>query len=185
MAFDVNGRFIGLSAEGPAKAWPAEARVKEVRADPLEIAHLVQEWSSNTPPALKAVVWYRLPVAGDTLNWRWPTFSTILESRIPRKSVRVEAHRVETGLIEIGLVNDGELDISSRLAVKARWSGARLVAGDGLHGFQMADRDFSSAKFGTGGRPYRLPAGEQQVIGWLRLDQDREVRVEIDDLDAR
>jgi hypothetical protein len=185
MAFDSKGSFIGLSAEGPAKSWPADVRLKEVRADPMEIAHLVQEWSSNTPSALKAVVWYRLPVPGDTLNWRWPTFSAILQSRIPRKSVRVEAHRVEPGLIEIGLVNDGELDISSRLAVKARWSGVRLVAGDGLHGFQMADRDFSSAKLETDGRPYRLPAGEQQVIGWLRLDQDREVQVEIDKFDGR
>jgi hypothetical protein len=77
------------------------------------------------------------------LNWRWPTFSAILPSRIPRKSVRVETHRVEPGLTQIGLINDGELDISSRLAVTTRWSGARLVAGDGLHGFRNGGWGFS------------------------------------------
>jgi hypothetical protein len=185
LAFDDKGGFIGLSAEGPAKGWPAGARIKEVRADPLQIAQLVREWSSTAPSGLKAIVWYRLPIPGDSLNWRWPSFSAILQLRIPRKSVRVEAHRVEPGLTEIGLVNDGELDISSRLAVKARWSGARLMAGDGLHGFEMADRGIAFAKFETGVRPYRLPAGERQVIGWLRLNEDREVQVEIKELDGQ
>jgi hypothetical protein len=185
MAFDNAVRFIGLSAEGPAKGWPSGSRTREGRADPLQIAGLVQEWSSSTPPALKGLLWYRLPVPGETLNWRWPTLNAILQARIPRKSVRVEAHRVEAGLAEVRLVNDGELDISSRLAVKARWSGVRLMAGDGLHGFEMADRGVSSAKFETGARAYRLAAGEQQAIGWLRLGADCEVQVEIEELDGR
>ncbi len=185
MAFDGHGGFVGLSAEGPAKSWPADAHLKEVRADPLQIGPLVLEWSSNAPPALKGLLWYRLPVPGDTLNWRWPTFSAMLESRIPRKGVQVEAHRVEPGLTEVGLVNNGELDISSRLAVKARWSGARLMACDGLRGFEMTDSRVSSVRFETGARPYRLPAGEQQVIGWLRLSEDREVQVEIEEVDGR
>jgi hypothetical protein len=185
IAFDNKGRFIGLSAEGPAKAWPADARLKEVRADPLEMAQLLQGCSSNAPAALKGILWYRLPIPGDTLNWRWPTLSAIMQMRTPRKSVRVESHRVEPGLIEISLVNDGELDISSRLAVQTRWSGARLVAGDALHGFEIADRSTSSARFETGARPYRLPAGEQQVIGWLRLAEDREVQVELESFDGR
>jgi hypothetical protein len=185
MAFDGQGRFLGLSAEGPAKSWPADARLKEVRADPLQIAKLVQEWCSNPPAALKAILWYRLPVPGDTLNWRWPTLAAILQVRTPRKSVRVSSHRVEPGLVEISLVNDGELDISSRLAVQTRWRGARLVAGDGLHGFELADRSVSSARFETGVRPYRLPTDEQQVIGWLRLGEDCEVQVELEELDGR
>jgi hypothetical protein len=115
------------------------------------------------------------------LNWRWPTFSAILQSRIPRKSVRVETHRVEPGLTEVRLVNDGEIDISSRLAVQTRWQDTRLVAGDGLHGFELAERGLSSARFETGQQHYRLPAGEKQVVGWLRLSEDREVQVEIEE----
>jgi hypothetical protein len=185
MAFDRDGRFIGLSAEGPAKSWPAGAQLKEVRSDPLEIAPLVQAWSSNPPPALAGILWYRLPTIVDNLNWRWPTLNAMVLARIPRKSVRVDTHRVESGLTEISLVNDGELDISSRLAVQTRWSGARLVAGDGLRGFQLADQDVSSARWVTGARPHRLPAGEQQVIGWLRLSKDREVQVELFESDGR
>jgi len=185
VAFDDKGHFLGLSAEGPAKSWPAHARLREVRADPLEIAQLLEGWSSNPPAALTAIVWYRLPISGDILNWRWPTLNAMLHTRIPRKSVRAESHRVEPGLREISLVNDGELDISSRLAVQTRWSGARLMEGDGLRGFELADQGISSARFEIGVRPHRLPAGERYVIGWLRLSEDREVQVEIEELDAR
>jgi hypothetical protein len=180
VAFDAKGRFIGLSAEGPAKSWPGDARFKEVRADPLQMAQLTQEWSANHPAALKGIIWYRLPVEGDIFNWRWSTFSAILQLRIPRKSVRVESHRVEPGLTELSLVNDGEIDISSRLAIQIRWQGARLVAGDGLHGFELSERGLSSARFETGTRSCRLPAGEKQALGWLRLSEDREVQVEIE-----
>src|SRR5437588_9924300 len=155
VAYSVKGDFIGLSAEGPAKSWPANARLRDVRADPLEIAQLVQDWSANPPLPLEGILWYRLPVSGDILNWRWPTLNAILQARFPRKSVRAESHRVEPGLTEISLVNDGELDISSRLAVQTRWSGARLVAGDGLRGFRLADQTSSSARFETGNRPHR------------------------------
>jgi hypothetical protein len=185
VAFDGKGRFFGLSAEGPAKSWPADARLKEVRAEPVEIAQLIQGWSANPSTALAGVIWYRLPISGDTLNWRWPTLNAILQSRIPRKSVRVESHRVEPGLIELSLVNDGELDLSSRLAIKTRWSGARFMAGDGLRGFALAEQEVSSARFETGVRPHRLPAGEKYVIGWLRLTEDREVQVELEELDGR
>jgi hypothetical protein len=144
------------------------------------MAQLTQEWSANPPAALKGILWYRLPVEGDILNWRWPTFSAILQSRIPRKSVRAETHRVEPGLTELSLVNDGEIDISSRVAIQTRWQGTRLVAGDGLHGFELTERGLSSARFETGRQLYRLPAGEKQVLGWLRLSEDREVQVEIE-----
>jgi hypothetical protein len=182
MAFNSDGRFIGLSAEGPAKTWPANARICETRANPVELAQLVQDWNTNRPANLQGIIWYRLPVATDILNWRWPTLAAIMAARSPRESFRAEPRRVESGLVEVSLVNDGELDISSRLAVEVRWprgSGTRLVAGDGLGGFELLDDGTSSVKFQNRTPLWRLPAGEKQVIGWLRLSADREVQVEI------
>lgn len=179
LAFSADGKFIGLSAEGPAKNWPADARIREVRTDPLAIAELVQHWSANRPKDLRGIIWYRLPISVDNLNWRWPTLRAILDSRSPGASLRAEARRVEAGLVEISLVNDGELDISSRLAIEVRWHNARLVAGDGLRGFELADGGPSAAKFQTTSQP-RLPAGETRAIGWLRLNEDREVTIEIE-----
>ncbi len=83
--------------------------------------------------------------------------------------------------MEINLVNDGEFDISSRLAIEVRWSrgdGTRLVAADGLRGFEPVEGGPSTLQFKTQSQPCRLPVGENQVIGWLRFKKDREVQCE-------
>jgi len=179
LAFDAAGRFTGLSAEGPARDWPAGAQLREARTDPEAIAQLVATWNAGRPAAMRGIIWYRLPVEGDTLNLRWPTLAAMMAGRVPRADARAESRRVEPGLVEISLVNNGELDLSSRLAVEVRWQNARLVAGDGSSGFDLADGGPSAVQFQTMSKTHRLPAGEKQVIGWLRLSEDREVQVEI------
>jgi hypothetical protein len=179
LAFDAAGCFAGLSAEGPGRDWPEGAQLREARTDPVQMAQLVQTWNTNRPAALRGIIWYRLPVQGDTLNLRWPTLAAIMEARIPRTDARAESRRVEPGLVEISLVNHGELDLSSRLAVEVLWQSARLVAGDGSSGFDLVDGGPSTVQFQTTSKTYRLPAGEKQVIGWLRLSEEREVQLEI------
>jgi len=181
LAFDKSGRFIGLSADGPSKAWPADVQTREVRADPLEMAQLVQTWSTNSPSTLRGIIWYRLPTIVDNFNWRWETLGAIVDSRFPRENFRGEARPVEKGLVEINLVNDGELDLSSRLVVEVRWSrvgGARLIAADGLHGFNTLNAGPSSITFQKNSQPDRIAAGEKRTIGWLRFDRECEVQVE-------
>lgn len=179
LAFDAAGKFLGLAAEGPRPNWPTNAQIREVSSNPLELAALVQGWRHNRPATLNGVIWYRLPVSGDRFNWRWPTLGAIVESRVPQEKFRVDTRRVEAGLVEISLVNEGELDISSRLAVEVYWSKARLVAGDALKDFELADRSASAARFQTRSQPCRIRVGESFVLGWLRFDQDCEVRCEL------
>ena len=184
VAFSPEGRFIGLSAEGPAKTWPADARIREVRSDPAQLAELVAYWNANRPAALSKIIWYRLPISLDTLNWSWPTFSAVMTGRAPRSSVRAEATRSNTGLVEINLVNDGEADISSRPAVEVRWQKGRLVASDGQRGFQVLDSGSNALQFQTKTNLTRdrLLPGQRQVIGWMRFDTEVEVQVEIKNL---
>ena len=179
LAFDMGGKFLGLSAEGPRPNWPTNAQIREVASNPIELAALVRDWTANRPAAMRGVIWYRLPTMVDNFNWRWPTLGAILAARVPREVLRVNPRRVESGLVEISLANEGELDISSRLAVEVRWSSARLVAGDALRDFELADRSLSAARFQTRSQSVRLRAGETLVLGWLRFDQDCEVRCEL------
>ena len=179
VAFDAAGKFVGLSAEAPRGSWAEGTQLREMRADPLAMSALVQNWNSNRPAALRGVIWYRLPVAVDNFNWRWPTLGAIISGRVPQEKFLATARRVEPGLVEISLENTGELDISSRLAVAVRWLDARLVAGDGLRGFELAEQNVSAAKFQNQPASFRLPAGEKQIIGWLRFDTNREVQLEV------
>jgi len=65
--------------------------------------------------------------------------------------------------------------------VQTRWTGARLAAGD--DGFEISDRGVFSVQFETGARPCHLPAADKQDIGWLRLSKEREVELEVEELD--
>lgn len=178
VAFGADGKFIGLSAEA-SRSWPDGTQLRAMSADPVAMSSLARAWATNHPAAMRGLIWYRLPTPVDNLNWRWPTLAAIVAGREPRASFHAVARRVEAGLVEISLVNDGELDISSRLAVEARWPDARLIAGDGLHGFELAEQNGSGVTFQNQSSNYRLPAGETQIAGWLRLDQDREVQLEV------
>jgi len=179
LAFEAGGKFLGLSAEGPRPNWPTNAQVREVESNPTELAELVRDWTTSRPAGMRGVIWYRLPTRVDNFNWRWPTLGAMLAARVPQEVLRVSARRVEPGLVEISLANAGELDISSRLAVDVRWSQARLVAGDALRDFELADRSPSAARFQTRSQPSRIRAGETRALGWLRFDQDCEVQCEL------
>ncbi len=181
-AFDQGGKFIGLSAEGPRPNWPTNAQLREVYSDPIELSTLVQNWTASRPAALRGVIWYRLPTIVDNFNWRWPTLGAIVASRSLQEKLRIEPRRVEAGLTEVILVNSGDLDISSRLAVEVRWTDARLIASDALRDFELADRRTSAARFQTRSQPVRLRAGDRLTLGWLRFDRDCEVRCELSKL---
>ncbi len=176
IAFDKQGKFLGQSADGASTNWPSGAQIREVRAEPLAMAGLVQTWTTNRPDMLRGVVWYRLPVTNDALNWRWPTMSAMLAVRSPVESFRAETRRTEPGLVQINLVNDGDLDISSQFAIEAQWTDARLVAGEGLLGFDATEENPGKVKFQS--KAHRLPAGERQTVGWLRLSEQHVVQVE-------
>lgn len=179
LAFDATEKFIGLSAEGPRPNWPADARLRDVNSDPLAMAGLVQDWTANRPAALRGLIWFRLPINDDNFNWRWPTFSAILDGRQPVEQFNSRAQRVQTNLVELALTNDGELDVQVPLTITVRWTGARLIAGDAQRGFALAERRPTTATFVSKGQPTRLRAGEQLTLGWLRFDQDCEVHCEV------
>ena len=182
VAFDARGRFIGLSAEGPALAWDASVRVRELRADPEAMAGLVRDWTADRPACLQGLIWYRLPTEADALNWRPATLAAVMSGRAPLARMGAEARRPEPGLVEIDLVNSGEADGRFPGVVSARWDGARLLAGDAVQGFELARSDPAHGiglNYPAAGVPRRLPPGERRMIGWLRLSSDAEVSVHV------
>jgi hypothetical protein len=178
LAFQAEGKFIGLSAEGPRPNWPSNAILREVSSDPLEISALVRGWTTSRPAAMGGVIWYRLPTSADRFNWRWPTLGAIVGARVPQERFRADARQVEPRLVEISLANTGELDLSSRLTVDVRWDNARLVAADALQDFDLTEQSRTSARFQSRTNSRPLLPGDTRKSGWLRFDRDCEVTCE-------
>ena len=162
--------FIGLSADGPELIWPEGSILRETRAEPEAMAALIRDWTIERPQELAGVIWYRLPVPGESLNWSWPTLAAVMAGRVPKASVRAEATHPRPGLIEVALINDGENNSTSLPAIEVQWQKARMVAGDGLAGFRMENSTSGTAHL-TSQDSSPLKPGERRKIGWLRLDK--------------
>ncbi|MCU0585087.1 MAG: DUF3142 domain-containing protein [Desulfobacterales bacterium] len=178
-AFDSEDRFLGISAEGPARFWPGAAQCVEVRADPEELSELVREWSETGPGELLGVVWYRLPVADDMLNWAWPTLECVMTGKAPVARVCAQIRRAESGLVEIDLANEGKADSTIPWTVTVCWQGSRKLAADGLHGYDWVEPAADALHFQPGRPGERLRAGERRTIGWIRFAGTPEVKAEL------
>jgi len=176
VAFDRDGRFAGLSAEGPSGEWPSAAQVRALRADPAAMAALVSRWTARRPACMNGIIWYRLPVAGDSLNWRWATLEAVMAGRVPQPGMSAVVRKPEPLVYEVVLENSGESDGSLGGSVVVCCDRSAIVAADALGGFEQ-----TSAEGRTVFRPTpalatdRLAPGDRRTIGWMRLSQDREV----------
>jgi len=173
VAFTPEGKFLGLAAEGPRPAWPAGTRAQLVRADAPALARLAQALADAPPPHCTGVIWFRLPIAGDRLNWDAVTFATVLRGDVPRALLRVEAAAAPDGLVEIVAVNAGATTEPPPPRIALRWPpGERLLAGDGLGGFRLdAEGAEGQATIVANAVPpdALLAPGGRVKIAWLRF----------------
>jgi hypothetical protein len=177
-AFDAQGRLLGLSAEGPLLSWPEGISVRIARSDPAVLAGLIRDWTRDRPRELTGVLWYRLPVEGDRLNWSWPALRAVMAGRVPHGAVRAVVRAPEPGLAEIDLVNEGDGESALPSPVRVRWKDGTFLAADGLAGYQMRPPERNELSLARP-RPGRLRPGERRTVAWLRFVSPTEIQVEL------
>jgi hypothetical protein len=181
--FSADGKLLGLSAEGPEPSWPLGTILRPMRSDPDDIAKLVREWSSAHPEPMHGLIWYRLPVAGDAMNWRAITLHAVMSGRTQR-NIHAVVDRGGPRLLDVYLRNDGEADETLQHSVTITWNGSELVAAEAIGGFERLDAPGRTVTF----QPSNFPAGrwiapgEQIQVGWLRLSADTEVQTHVSPL---
>lgn len=178
IAFTPAGDLLGVSAEGPLPAWPPGVLIRRARSDPDALAALVRDWTADRPEELEGVIWYRLPVAGDRLNWPWPAFDAVRAGRPPRRELRAQPRTSEPGLVEIDLVNTGEAEMGWPVRVDLSWNEGELLAADGLAGYQVLRTGPRTLRLERSTTPWDRPLrpGERRRVGWVRFDRSVEVR---------
>jgi hypothetical protein len=122
------------------------------------------------------VIWYRLPVTGDRLNWAALTLATVLRGEVPVARVGVEVTWPEPGLAEIVVVNSGQTTEPVPGAFDLRWAAEeRLLASDGLGGFRLEMRSATTqASLRAAEVPVAglLAPGRRLKIAWLRFPHE-------------
>lgn len=173
VAFSAAGKFLGLAAEGPRPVWPADATVRAIRAEAPAMARLAHELETKPPPNFTGVIWFRLPVASDRLNWDPATLASVLRGEVPDARIEVEIAWAEPGLAEIVVVNRGATSEPLPARVSVQWPEAeRLLAADGLSGFRLDARGAQGqATIAASAVPPDafLAPGRRVKIAWLRF----------------
>jgi hypothetical protein len=169
VAFDGDGQFTALSAEGPAPAWDASYQVRLVMTDPAEIAAVVRSVMEAPPRGCRGFAWFRLPHSQDELNWSWPTLMAVRDGRAPRTAFEVEIRNPSYGLYEAWLKNVGDTRVWTPVAFDIHWEGHHLIAHDTIGGFKgVPDRDTHTVRL-VGPPPHNA---EPAMTAWFRTEQN-------------
>lgn len=165
--FDAAGKLLGVAMDAGLPSWPAGTRTLEFASDATALAGLVREWQEARPAGLQEVIWYRLPVASDLRNWRWPTLAAVVAGRTPVARFEVQLEGAETS--DVALANVGESDDPVVFEVTLRWREGRLTASDALAGIRLA-ATASEVVLASPPQGLRLAPGTRRALGWLRLE---------------
>lgn len=181
ITYTEDGQMAALAAEGSSVFSP-EIHWRELHANPVELAGLVKRLQAEAPTELRGIIWYRLPVDEDQLNWRWPTLHAVMQGREPLGGVKVVPHASADGLIDIEIVANGELDLLVPPVLKISWDNSRLQAADGLHGYQITtSQQQLHLQPKTSGTPtVWLAAGQRRWIAWLRFNHTTGITIHVE-----
>ncbi len=174
VVFETDGKDVfDVVSEDIPNRWPADkGRIKLGRTDPAEIAGLVRDWVSARPKAMTGVVWYRLPVETDVMNWSRSTWMKVArgEQTAPHliiESVRLPKNPDRTSLLLRNMGDAGGL-LPTRINLSVsgegeyRWDAGRLYLGKG---------DPLTFELKSGPVDHLpLPPGESVSIGWVEGD---------------
>lgn len=164
--YDEAGKLIGVAMDSVQPSWPPATRQLNFASDADAISTLVHEWQTARPAAMRELLWYRIPVATDTRNWRWPTLHAVMAGRKPVRDFQVIS--VGENPVDLSLRNGGESDDENPVAIVAHWKHGELVAADALAGWEVRAQKLSAQFTTASSHPFRLPPGAERGIGWLR-----------------
>jgi len=174
-----DGKLLSVAMDSVQPSWPPGTRILEFGADADDIAALVHEWQKARPPQLRELIWYRVPIATDTRNWRWPTLAAVMAGQTPKHQLNVQQEGANP--IDLSIVNAGEADEQLNVNVTAKWSKAGLEASDALSGWSVRSENGLAVFKSVAQNGFRLPPGATRKIGWLRFDQPTNLQTEFSD----
>ncbi|MEN8126768.1 MAG: DUF3142 domain-containing protein [Planctomycetota bacterium] len=180
VSFDEEGAFVSLSAEGSLPKRSGKMQIKTVLSDSKKILAMIQEIQTISPKNLSGVIWFRLPIAGDQLNWQWHTLQRLVQNQPLTEQVEVLLEWPQPNLAEVYLVNSGDVDVTDVLMVQLEFAGECLAA-DGVQGYSVQEDPKGRLLIHCENRlPYQHLRSQEKInIAWCRFDKETEVKASV------
>jgi hypothetical protein len=178
--FADDGRVRELHGEDMPAGLALSARNYAVLdSDAYALSALAADWRAHASPLMQAIIWYRLPVSGDRLNWSAGLLTKVTVGETLKRGWVAVIRPNKEGHCEIVLQQKGEAPDDLPREVLVSWQGGEAVGCDGLRGYKVTKQAPGSltlrleqpARFG------RVQPEQQIVAGWLRLQEGPEVKI--------
>lgn len=158
--YDATGKYLGLGSEGAPEGRGVQTR--DAVSDPDEMLAILADLRDRTPRHLRGIVWFRLPVETDRMNWTWAEMKAVLAGRPPTVEIIATIKSPKENLYEVWITNKGERNVSGNVTIPVSWSGGAPVAWDAMGDF----RSRSSMNQLIGPAPR---SGEEKLAAWYRV----------------
>ncbi|MBK1859781.1 DUF3142 domain-containing protein [Cerasicoccus arenae] len=179
LAFDATGKLVEVSGENLAAALNSNWDYRIVRADPGTMAQVVHDLGVSTPPNCQGIIWYRMPIVGDLLNWDAVTWKTVITGHSSKPSWQVEAVAQINGSIEIQVVQTSPVASPPPQTVIVQWADAKAQAWDGQRNYIVDTTQQNELSWHRTNHSERLPQGTRWTVGWLRINPATELKISI------
>ena len=173
MWFGKDGKVADVISEDAPPDGRTPASRAFALADPGASARLVAEWNAAPPAGLQAIIWYRLPVAGDQRNWSWTTLDHVIRGEDQPSSLQLES-RDHDGAQDLFIVNRGPFPAPLPAVIRIR---SEVLAADGA-GAYVLDPDGDGLRFSRRVDIWPWLDPEKKIpAGWLRA-RDPSLRID-------
>ncbi|UXI67742.1 DUF3142 domain-containing protein [Tahibacter amnicola] len=165
---DDTGKPIRVDGE---QDLPRTAQGRELVADPVAVARLLETLQRRPVQALREIVWFRLPRRTDQRAWSLRTLRAVIERKPLAIRLDVALHPVANGAGDVVVTNNGNRDgvMPGVVVINGRCAG-----GDGVNGYQFTPERFHLRMT----PPPVLRAGHRRTIGWIRCDAPATLHIE-------
>lgn len=169
LKYGPSGEFIGLRAEdmGFGGMMSGMASKTRVMTDMTAVRKAVIQLRLYPSKYRLGILWFRLPVKGDELNWPWETLLAIMEGKMPAIKVDAEFKKVEENLYEIWLHNRGDTNVPGSVVIEFSMPDQSLAAYDMFGEYNL------SPMSSVGGPAPKM--GKSACAGWFRFKPDSHI----------
>lgn len=176
---DSQGRRVDVVSEGAVPSSAEGLRAIPGASDPKALADFVAELQANRSRLLTGVIWYRLPLDTDRMNWAWSTFQAVAAGRQPASRLEVALTPDPRGFAAVEIRNAGESPEPLPALLRVSWKDGELESADGLNGYQVEPSAGESlCRFRLVRPPlFDLPPGRTLTAGWVRIGESSQSAV--------
>ncbi|MFT6792960.1 MAG: hypothetical protein ACJAR1_000948 [Rubritalea sp.] len=165
-----DGTVLSIASEGHYQQTSYEV----ASADPFQLSLLIQRWQEQRPMLMQGIIWYRLPVSTDRMNWTWDTFQKVRHGEyLTLAELDLAIITTKDGLQQLMMTNNSKQRLDWPLSIRLDWQGFCIASHLTDH---FSTEQFERSKGITiqwkKTSPYPIAPGETVHLGSFRFNEN-------------